>query len=256
MLRSGDLEGASRSALQAVRLDPADHRAYDVLADVFAGLEGSENHQAARRYFEKSLELFPEGWQAHHRYGVLLQNEGELPAALMHADWALALRPAAEFAYVTAADALLWMGRTDEALQRLKNGLREIPGSNVLRSLTAYAAWDSGDRQTALMYLGQLEGVWPPDHSNTILLAGVRKAVEGDTASVRALFEAYRLKIAGSDLAAKKHNEKRVLSVNFYFMARVMAKLGDRAEAQLLVDLADQLHPGKRRVAQQDPVFR
>jgi tetratricopeptide (TPR) repeat protein len=256
MLRSGDLEGASRTALQAVRLDPADHRAYDVLADVFAGLEGPENHQAARRYFEKSLELFPEGWQAHHRYGVLLQNEGELPAALQHADRALALRPAAEYAYVTAADALLWMGRSGEALQRLKTGLREINSSNVLRSLTAYAAWDCGDRLTALTYLKELEGAWPPDHSNTVLLAGVKQALDGDSAAVRARFEAYRLKIAESDLASKKHNEKRVLSVNFYFMARVMDKLGDRAEAQSLVDLADQLHPGKRRVAQQDPVFR
>jgi tetratricopeptide (TPR) repeat protein len=256
LLRSGDLEGASRTALQAVRLDPADHRAYDVLADVFAGLEGAENHQAARRYFEKSLELFPEGWQAHHRYGVLLQNEGELPAALLHADRALALRPAAEFAYVTATDALLWMGRTDEALQRLKKGLQEIPGSNVLRSLMAYAAWDKGDNQTASVYLKALEGTWPPDHSNTVLLTGIKRAVEGDAASVRAQFEAYRQKIAGGDLASKKHNEKRVLSVNFYFMARVMAKLGDQAEAKALVDLAERLHPGKRRVALQDPAFR
>ena len=256
LLRSGDLEGASRSALQAVRLDPADHRAYDVLADVFAGLEGAENHQASRRYFEKSLALFPEGWQAHHRFGVLLQNEGELPAALQHADRALALRPAAEFAYVTAADVLLWMGRSQEAMVRLENGLREVPGSNVLRSLMAYAAWDSGDLRTAGSYLRELEGAWPPDHSNTVLLAGVKLAVDGEPTAARALFEAYRVKVAGSDLVTKKHNEKRVLSVNLYFMARMAAKLGDRAEGQALVALADRLHPGKQRVAQQDPVFR
>ncbi|HEX4845594.1 MAG TPA: protein kinase, partial [Geothrix sp.] len=178
LMRLGDLEGASRSALQAVRLDPADHKAYDMLADVFAGLEGEDNHQAARRYFEKSLSLFPEGWQAHHRYGVLLQNQGELPEALQHADRAIALRPTAEYAYVTAADCLLWMGRTAEAEVRLKAGLREVPGSNVLRSLMAYAAWDQGDRDTSLGYLRELDGAWPPDHSSTLLLAGVRKAVE------------------------------------------------------------------------------
>jgi len=256
LLRMGDLEGASRSALQAVRLDPADHKAYDVLADVFAGLEGEENHQAARRYFEKSLSLFPEGWQAHHRYGVLLQNEGELPEALAHADRALGLRPAAEFAYVTAADALLWMGRSQEGEVRLRAGLREIPNSNVLRSLLAYTAWTRSDRATAEGLLRDLEGVWPPDHSNTVLLAGVKQAVAGDGEGAKARFEAFRQKLASTDLSTKKHNERRVLSVNLYFMARVVARLGDRAMAQSMVELADRLHPGKLKVARQDPVFR
>jgi tetratricopeptide (TPR) repeat protein len=256
LLRMGDLEASSRAALQAVRLDPADHKAYDVLADVFAGLEGEDNHQASRRYFEKSLSLFPEGWQAHHRFGVLLQNDGELPAALQHADRAIALRPAAEYAYVTAADALLWMGRSLEAEGRLKAGLREIPNSNVLRSLMAYAAWDRKDRSLAVTYLKELEGVWPPEHSNTVLLNGVKQSLAGDDAGVRTGFESYRLKLLATDLATRKHNERRVISVNLYFMARVLARLGDAAAARGMVELADRYHPGKLRVAQQDPVFR
>ena len=255
-LRLGDLEGASQMALQAVRLDPADHKAYDVLADVFAGLDGEDNHQAAHRYFEKSLSLFPEGWQAHHRLGVLLQNEGNLPQALQHADRALALRPTVEFAYVTAADALLWMGRSTEAEARLKAGLREVPSSNVLRSLLAYTAWDRQDRAAAEGYLKELEGAWPPSHSNTILLAGVKQAVAGDGAGTRARFEAFRQQLAATDLATKKHNEKRVLSVNLYFMARMVARLGDRAAALTMVELADRLHAGKLKVSRQDPAFR
>ncbi|MDR3684047.1 MAG: protein kinase [Geothrix sp.] len=255
LLRMGDMEGSSQAALQAVRLDPADHKAYDVLADVFAGLEGEDNHQAARRYFEKSLSLFPEGWQAHHRFGVLLQNEGELPAALEHADRAIALCPAAEYAYVTAADALLWMGRSLEAEVRLRAGLREIPGSNVLRSLMAYTAWDRNDRASAERYLKELEGAWPPDHSNAVLLAGVKQAVAGDGAGARARFEAYRQKLAEADLSQKKHNERRVVSVNLYFMARMLARQGDRPGALSMVELAERFHPGKLRVAQQDPVF-
>ncbi len=256
LLRMGDMEGSSRAALQAVRLDPADHKAYDVLADVFAGLEGEDNHQASRRYFEKSLSLFPEGWQAHHRLGVLLQNEGELPSSLQHADRALALRPSAEYAYVTAADALLWMGHPQEAEARLRAGLREIPGSNVLRSLMAYAAWDRNDRTSAETYLHELEGVWPPDHSNTVLLAGVKQAVAGDGAAARAGFEAYRQKLAATDMALRKHNERRVISVNLYFMARMVARLGDRPGAQSILELADRFHAGKLRVARQDPAFR
>jgi len=256
LLRMGDLEGASRMALQAVRLDPADHKAYDVLADVFAGLDGEENHQAARRYFEKALSMFPEDWQAHHRYGVLLQNDGDLKGALSHADRAIALRPAAEYAYVTAADALLWMGRPQEAETRLRAGLQQVPNSNVLRSLLAYAAWEEGDRAGVEAGLHGLEGAWPPGHSSAILLAGIGKASAGDVPGALALFEACRLQVQAEDLGAKKHNEKRVLSVNLYFMARLAAKLGAKAEGQQLLDLADRLHPGKRRVALQDPAFR
>jgi tetratricopeptide (TPR) repeat protein len=256
LLRVGDLEGASRMALQAVRLDPADHKAYDVLADMFAGLEGEENHQAARRYFEKALSLFPDDWQAHHRYAVLLQNDGDLPGALQHADRAIALRPAAEFAYVTAADALLWMGRPKEAEERIRAGLREAPNSNVLRSLMVVAAWDQGDRATVISEAKALEGAWPAEHPNTVLLVGLGKAAGGDGPGALALFEAFRQRILASDLAAKKHNEKRVLSVNLYFMARAAAKLGDAALARQLLDLADRLHPGKRQVARQDPLLR
>ncbi len=256
LLRMGDLEGSSRAALQAVRLDPADHKAYDLLADVFAGLEGEDNHQAAHRYFEKSLALFPEGWQAHHRFGVLLQNEGELVPALKHAERALALRPSMEFAYVTAVDCLLWLGRTQEAEARLRSALREIPGSNVIRSLMAYTAWDLNDRTAAETYLRELEGVWPADHSNTVLLAGVKEAVVGDRVAACARFEAYRQKIAAIDPAQKKHNERRVVSVNLYFMARMVARIGDRTAARATLELADRLHPGKLRVAQKDPAFR
>ncbi len=126
----------------------------------------------------------------------------------------------------------------------------------MLRSLMAYAAWDLQDTGTAEAYLRELEGAWPPDHSSTILLAGLKRILAGGSAEALAQFDAYREKLLASDLAAKKHNEKRVLSVNLYFMARTAAKLGNQAEARSLLDLADRLHPGKRRVAQQDPVFR
>jgi len=46
-----------------------------------------------------------------------------------------------------------------------------------------------------------------------------------------------------------------VISVNLYFMARMVAKLGDKASAQAMVELADRFHPGKLRVARRDPAF-
>jgi hypothetical protein len=84
----------------------------------------------------------------------------------------------------------------------------------------------------------------------------VKQAVTGDGGGAQARFEAYRQKLADTDPSQKKHNERRVMSVNLYFMARMLARQGDLSAARSMVELADRFHPGKVRVAQQDPAFR
>ena len=256
LLRQGDVDGASKEALEAIRRDPGDTRAYNVLADTFAGLPGEENHLVAHRYFEKALALDPFNPLAHHRFAVLLQNDGELGEAVRHADRAIALRPSSEFTYVTAADSLLWMGRSAEAEVRIAQGLREAPGSTVLKSLDAYCAFERGDAATVNRYATELATTWPSGHSNSILLQGLQKAVTRDMKGTQAIYLAFFQKCQTTDWSTRRHNEKRVISVNLYFMARTLAKLGMKAEAQAMVELADQLHNGKRKVAQMDPAFR
>ena len=255
LLRSGDVDGACKAGLEALRLDPGDFRAYDVLADAFGGLDGAENHEAARRYYEKSLDLYPDNWYAHHRISVLFQNDGVLKDSLDHALKAIALKPTAEFAHVTAVDDLIWLGRMPEAEAQIKDGLQEIPASTVLRSLQAYARWEDGDRAGAQSVLRDLDGVWPAGSSNAALLEGIGRDLQGDAGAMADLFIAYGARIRQEGLTARKHNERRVISVNLYFMAEALAKRGRKADAQDLVQLADQLHPGKAQVAKMDPRF-
>jgi serine/threonine-protein kinase len=255
-LRRGDVDGASRAALVAIQMDPGDTRAYNVLADTFAGLDGEENHLVARRYFEKALALDPDNPQAHYRYAVLLQNDGDLEDALRHADRTIELHPSTEFAYVTAADALLWMGRGAEAEARITKGLTEAPGSSVLKSLAAFCAYERGDAATVNRYAAELVSAWPPDHSNHVLLQGLVKAVSKDAQGTYAIYGGFLRRCQAVDWSTRRHNEKRVTSVNLYFMAHTLAQLGFKLEARQLVDLADQLHTGKRKVAQQDSAFK
>jgi serine/threonine protein kinase/tetratricopeptide (TPR) repeat protein len=256
LLRLNDNDGASRAALQALRLDPADSRAYDVLADTFAGLEGAENHQTARSYFEKSLALYPDNWRAHHRLGVLLQNDGALQASLDHSKQAIALRPTAELAYVTASDALIWMGRSAEAEAMLHTGMREVPGSAVMKQLLAYTLWERGDKESALKWIRDSSGAWPADSSNAVFQEGLKRSLEGDDAGMLTVFRTFGERLVAEKTAGKKHNERRVLSVNLYFMARSLARKGHKDAAAPLLDLAEQFHSGKRLVAQQDPAFK
>ncbi|MBK8726254.1 MAG: protein kinase [Holophagaceae bacterium] len=256
LMRTGNLDGACQAALQAIRLDPGNSLAYNVLGDAFAGLEGEENHAASRRYFEKALQLDPNSWQAHHRFAVLLQNDGALAESVEHARRAIALKPTAEYVYVTGADALIWAGKAAEADAMVKNGLEMIPGSNVLRSLQAYGAALRGETAVVEELAQGLKGAWAPDHSSSVLLAGLAPAGRKDLAGTAAIYLPFAQRQTGVDWSRKLHNERRVMSVNLYFMARTLAALGGRTEAQTLLDLADRLHPGKRRVAAQDPAFR
>jgi tetratricopeptide (TPR) repeat protein/predicted Ser/Thr protein kinase len=255
LLRSGDLDGACKAALQALHLDPADSRAYDVLADAFAGLDGADNHEASRRYFEKSLELYPDNWHAHHRLAVLLQNDGALKESLDHATTAINLKATAEFAYVTAADDLLWLGRASEADAQIRAGLQVLPSSTVLRSLQAFVRWEQGDTAGSQATIRGLDGVWPPGTSNAVLLEGLGRDIQSDPSAMTDLFEAYGARIRQEGLAPRKHNERRVMSVNLYFMAEALMKRGRKPEALDLLQLADQLHPGKAQVAKMDPLF-
>lgn len=256
LLRLGDLEGASRAALQAIRLEPADARAYGVLAEVFLSLEGEDNHRTARRYFEKALELDPDLWHTHHRLAVLLQNEGELEASLRSALRAIALQPSAELAYVTAVDDLLWLGRTAEAEVQIAAGLRAVPGSRILKGLAATSAWAAGNAADFERHAREVEGFWPEGHGNAVLLQGLRQVLQGNAQAGIDRFLAHRAEIEQRGLDRIPYNERRVLSVNLYFMARAAASVGRRDAAGSLLDLADRLHPGKRKVAQVDPAFR
>ncbi len=255
LLRLKDYEGAAQAGLQAVRQDPTDVKAFGVLAEAHLGMDGYRNVEVARRYFEKALAMDPNAWHAHHRFAVLLQNSGDLERAVEHADRAIALRPSAELVYVTAADALFWLGRPQEAERRIRAGLKEVPGSSLLRVLLAYAAAEQGDTKALQALLKELSTAYPAGTSVRILLDGLPAAAAGDRAAAAATYGAYGRFLQSRNDAAMGHNERRTTSVNLYFMARTLARLGDRPLAQQLLDLADRLHPGKVLVAEKDPAF-
>ncbi len=255
-LRQGDFESASRTALQAINLDPGDYRAYDLLADVFATLEGEENHATARRYFEKSLALYPNSWNAHYRLGVLCQNSGQLDEAVQHSLQAIQLKPSAEFPYITCADALLWAGRRTEAEEWIRKGIVAVPGSRILKLLNAYAAMERKDLTEVIARSKELTPTWGPETGNGILLKALLPAVKGDRAEVASIFSAFLARQQAIDWSQHSYNERRVNSVVLYFMAHTLARMGDRTGAESLLDLADRLHPGKRKVASEDPAFK
>ncbi len=255
-VRQGDLDGAARAALQASHLDPGDYRAYDMLADVFASLEGEENHAAARRYFEKSLSLYPQSWNAYHRLGVLLQNTGQCEEAVTYSEKAIQLRPTAEFAYITEVDSLFWLGRTTEAEAVIKRGLSQSPSSSILRGLDAYAAAERKDPKAVEAIVRELRATWPETSATAIFLGGLGAYAQRDLPALQARWMPYLERLRGEDPTRKGYSEKRATSVNLYFMGRTLALCGDRTSGEAFLELADRYHAGKRMVSRKDPAFR
>jgi serine/threonine-protein kinase len=254
--RRGDISGAHSEASRAVELDPADFRALVALGDAHAYMDSPEARTEARKYYLRALELRPTDWFAHYRLAVLLQNDGDLEEAIRHADEACALQPEAEYPHLTAAVALLWLGREQEALARILEGQKRNPEGKLLQLTKAMIAHRQGDRATFDPVYFRLQGSWAEGHPIRILLAGLHDDLAGNPEGARQRFLAYLEICRHQDWTLKTLSERRTTSVNLYHMAEVLGRKGDGAAARGLLDEAEKLHPGKRRVAQKDPLLK
>jgi tetratricopeptide (TPR) repeat protein len=250
-VRQGDLLGARVAGQRAVDLDPADFRALAALADAYSYADDSLSHQEARRLFERALELGPDDWFSHQRYAVLLQNDGELEASLVHADLARKLQPSAEYAHLTASLTLLWLGRLEEADSKLLEGLQQVPTSRLLKLTRAVVADARSDEATLRRSASELRGLWPTDHPIGVLIQGLDKPEEAQR-----LFMAFESQCRARDWRNALVSDRRTAALNLLHMARVLAVHADKADAKKLLTTAEALHPGKLKIASQDPVLK
>lgn len=255
LIRQSRFEEARVVAAKAVSLDPVDHHALVGLADAYAYSDRPEDRANARRYYRQAVELAPAYWYSHFRYGVFLQNEGDLEASVGEADQASRLQPSAEYSYLTSGLSLLWLGRADEARGRLEAGLSQVPASKLLKLTLALTAHARGDAGAFTRLKAGLATAWPPGHIISVLLQGLDMDLQGSPARARALFLAEAGRARRTDWRAKPASDRRGASVNLYHMARALALHRDPAAREILAE-AERLMPGKARVALKDPAFR
>jgi tetratricopeptide (TPR) repeat protein len=256
LVRLGDLNGARAAATKAVDLDPGDFRALVVLADSYAYSDDSSNHKLAKEHYVRALELFPNDWWANYRLAVLLQNDGDLRGAVRHADRGRALQPSAEYAHLTAGISLMWLGEYSEAAKRLEDGLRQTPGSGLLRATVAVLDYTVGDGQGFRTTLAGLKDRWPEEHAVSILLRGMESDLAGNRAGTRKTYLDYATWSGRRSLPSLSTGERRTSSVNCYQMARILCLKGEQDAARILLAEAERLHAGKLEVAAQDAVLK
>ncbi|GEM_PF-3151537 len=113
-LQRGELDRAREDFLQVIKLDPKLSRAYNVLGVIS---DQQKDHAAARRYFEKALELNPHSKSALMNMARLCMVEKQYDAALGFVErYRQGSRESADV-HAMEADAYLKLGRYPEAIR-------------------------------------------------------------------------------------------------------------------------------------------
>src|SRR6266478_2597851 len=110
---NANLEAANTSSQRALELDPSSAEAHTSRA---LALPLHRRYQEARREFDIALSLNPNLYEAHYFYGRACFTEGKLDEAVSHYRDAWHVRPEDYQAILLSTDALVKLGRGDEAL--------------------------------------------------------------------------------------------------------------------------------------------
>ncbi|NEA67678.1 tetratricopeptide repeat protein [Streptomyces sp. SID12488] len=158
LLASGDI-GASIASLQAhLRAQPKDFGSWATLGLAYveqARTKGDPSrYPQAQQALARSLELEPDNDPALAGRAALAAARHDFPGALKYSDQALAQNPYSERALSTRIDALVELGRYDEALKATDEADAKRPGVPVFTRY-AYVRELRGDVSTARRVLEQ-----------------------------------------------------------------------------------------------------
>jgi tetratricopeptide (TPR) repeat protein len=217
---TADLEQkAFAAAEKALSLDPNVAEAYLARGDLLWTHAHRFAHARAVQEFRRAVDLKPDSDQGHRRLARVYVHVGLFDDALRHAAIALAINPSNAQALNSRAQALLWMGRDEDALDVLLS----IPGPvlpELVEANIAFALLRLGKRDDAWVQLRRAQHKYPNDPSGT--LAGIEAMLlaESDPLKARELIEnvARRKPINPSHHAA-------------YFAGSAWARMGRAEEA-------------------------
>lgn len=173
---SGDVEGAAREYLDAIRIDPGGAQAHLFLGNL---LRRSGRPDRAAPYLARAVENDPTAATARNDYGAALASLGRIPEARALFVQALALDPALLPAHLNLATLSLRAGDTDAAITQLEHAVAADAADTEVRRLLATALLVQGDRAAAIAQLDTLALISSADVASTLVLATARQLVDG-----------------------------------------------------------------------------
>jgi DNA-binding winged helix-turn-helix (wHTH) protein/Tfp pilus assembly protein PilF len=186
---TGDLEQkAFAAAEKALMLDPNVAEAYMARGDLLWTHAHHFAHERAVQEFRRAVALKPNSDQGHRRLARVYVHLGFFDEALQHAAIALTMNPSNAQALNSRAQALLWMGRDEEALAVLLS----IPGPvlpELVEANTAFALLRLGKREDAWLHLRRAQRKYPNDPSGALSGIEAMLLAESDPLKAQALIE-------------------------------------------------------------------
>jgi DNA-binding winged helix-turn-helix (wHTH) protein/tetratricopeptide (TPR) repeat protein len=181
---TGDLEQkAFAAAEKALMLDPNVPEAYLARGDLLWTHAHRFAHERAVQEFRRAVSLKPNSDQGHRRLARVYVHVGFFEEALRHADLALAINPSNAQALNSRAQALLWMGKDEDALAVLLS----IPGPvlpELVEANTAFALFRLGKREDAWLPLRRAQRKYPNDPSGA--LSGIEAMLLAESEPLKA----------------------------------------------------------------------
>jgi DNA-binding winged helix-turn-helix (wHTH) protein/Tfp pilus assembly protein PilF len=186
---TADLEQkAFAAAEKALTLDPNVAEAYLARGDLLWTQAHHFAHERAVQEFRRAVDLKPNSDQGHRRLARVYVHVGFFDEALRHAAIALTINPTNAQALNSRAQALLWMGREEEALDVLLS----IPGPvlpELVEANTAFALLRLGRRDDAWFHLRRAQSKYRNDPSGTLSGIEAMLLAESEPHKAQALIE-------------------------------------------------------------------
>ena len=182
-------------SLKAVEADPDSQFGYIGLAWSYrnAALFGwhapehnyEEALKRAAEYADKAILLAPDDAEAHNIRASIHTEAGEMEAALVRYDQAIALNPSNSNILVQSTDVLLYVGRTDEAIDRIEqaNGIDPFH-SDWFHWQMGWALWEKNDCEAALKAMRKMSRIPSGAHR---MLAGIHACLGNEREAKEAL---------------------------------------------------------------------
>jgi tetratricopeptide (TPR) repeat protein len=226
---TGELEErAFAAAEKALVLDPNLAEAYLARGDLLWTHSHHFAHERAAQEFRRAVALKPNSDQGHRRLARVYVHLGFFEEALQHAATALTINPSNAQALNSRAQALLWMGKDNEALAVLSS----IPGPvlpELVEANITFALFRLGRRDDAWVELRRALRKYPNDPSGALYGIEAMLLAESEPLKAQALIE----KVANRKAVNPSHHAA-------YFAASAWARMGRAEEAiQLLREAAN-----------------
>ena len=214
---------ARAAAEHAIRLDDRIASAHAALA--FADFFGFWDSDAARREYQRALELDPDNADAQHWYATFLLSAGDFKGAMTHIDQAMALNPDSVSIQADRGmvQAFFSLPDAEKTLSALEMAHPDFASPHLYLSRIHYLRGDDGGFVRELQSLARLTG----DASGQAVAEAAEKGLKngGRAAMLRAMLDV-------------RLDQFRHGAAGAYSVAALYAQMGDAGDALDYVKLA------------------